>query len=66
VSDTEGKDFQVSPTQAIQLISLSVMLNEGDIFFRAHDADHSIAARRLITDVAQELALQIGNEESQP
>lgn len=57
--------FELSPSQAVQLMSLAQLLREGDLTIRGEQDEDVDAAYALITDVAQEIALQIPQNEEQ-
>ena len=51
--------FTLSPSQGVQLLSLAEMISAGDVDFRGYDLEDEKNARKLIADVAQEIALQV-------
>jgi hypothetical protein len=51
--------FEISPSQAVQLMSLAQLLREGDLVIRGDEDEDVEAAYALIADVAQEIALQV-------
>ena len=54
-------DFRLSPDQAVQIMAVSVMLRDGELHLTG---DESEKAEEAIIDAGQEIALQIGNLES--
>ena len=50
---------EISPSQAIHLMSLAQLLDEGDLVIRGDEDEDVEAAYALIADVAQEIALQV-------
>jgi hypothetical protein len=50
---------EISPSQAVQLMSLAQLLREGDLAIRGDEDEDVEAAYALIADVAQEIALQV-------
>jgi len=50
---------EISPSQAMQLMSLQQLLHEGDLVIRGDEDEDVEAAYALIADVAQEIALQV-------
>lgn len=54
------KDFLLSPDQAARLMALSEMLRDGVLSFRGDEQDDECAAKSLIIDIGQEIALQVG------
>lgn len=55
-------DFRISPAQALQVMAVSVMLKDGELQL---SGDESEKAEAALIDVGQEIALQIGNLESE-
>jgi hypothetical protein len=51
---------QIMRDQAVKLMSLAMMIREGEIDFRGHEEADCVAARELLADVAEECALQMG------
>ena len=51
--------FALSPSQGVQLLSLAAMICAGDVDFRGYGREDEENARKLIADVAQEIALQV-------
>lgn len=58
IGDDRG-NVRISPEQAVRLMVLSEMIKAGDIDFRAHESEDEEAARDLVADIAQEIALQV-------
>jgi hypothetical protein len=52
------RDFTISPSQGIQLLSIADLLKHGAIEIRG-DGEGPDNARKAIMDVAQEIALQV-------
>lgn len=52
--------YTLSPSQGIALMSLSEMLKAGDLAIHGDDDEAIEAANELLADVAQEIALQVG------
>jgi hypothetical protein len=56
----------LSPAQSVQLMSLAVLMRDGEITFHAEDSDAATTALALIMDVGQEIALQVRKDEPEP
>ena len=56
---------ELSPSQGVQLMSLAQLLREGDLAIRGEEDEDVEAAYALIADVAQEIALQVPQNEEQ-
>lgn len=54
---------QISPAQAVQLMSLAVLMKDGELLFRAEDSNMATAALQCIQDVGQEIALQVRKDD---
>lgn len=52
----EGPSCVLSPSQSVRLMSLGVLLRDGDLNITGELAQH---ARELLIDVSQEIALQM-------
>ena len=58
IGDERG-DVRISPDQAIKLMAIAEMLQEGGIDIRGYEEVDVNNARLAIADVAQEIALQV-------
>jgi len=56
---------ELSPSQAVQLMSLAQLLRDGDLAIRGDEDEDVTAAYALIADVAEEIALQVPQDEEQ-
>ena len=56
-----GEQYVLGPAHGRQLLALSVLLKDGELYFRGYDDGSAANARRLITDIGEEIALQIGD-----
>lgn len=54
-------DVRISPSQALQIMAISVMLRDGELEIIGNDPEHVEKAVEALTDTGQEIALQIGN-----
>lgn len=54
---------QISPAQAVQLMSLAVLMKDGELLFRAKNSEMATAALQCIQDVGQEIALQVRKDD---
>lgn len=55
---------EISPSQAVQLMALAQLLQEGYLTIHGYEDEDIGAAYALIADVAQEIALQVPQHES--
>lgn len=58
IGDSVGR-VTISPSQAIHLMALADVMRSGDLEIQGDDPDEVKAARDVILDVAQEVALQV-------
>lgn len=56
----------ISPSQAVQLMSLAVLVKDGELLLKSENNDMATAAFKLIQDVGQEIALQVKKDEPEP
>lgn len=56
--------FELSPSQGVQLMALAEMLRGQDLAIRGDEDEDIDAAYSLLSDVAQEIALQVGHEKN--
>lgn len=54
--------FELSPSQGVQLMALAEMLRDQDLAIRGDEDEDIEAAYSLLSDVAQEIALQVSHE----
>jgi hypothetical protein len=60
--DLTERSYTLSPSQGVALMCLSEMLKEGDLAIRGDDDEAVDSAVELLADVAQEIALQVGQD----
>jgi hypothetical protein len=59
----ETRDYLLSPSQAVRLLTLADMVSKGELTIRGHEEEDEQNALSLIADIGQELALQFGGGE---
>lgn len=57
---------KLSPSQSIQLMAIGVMLRDGGLELRGEDDSDVQNALDALTDISQEIALQMGGEPTHP
>lgn len=54
------RDILLSPSQAIRLMALCAMLQDGSLSFRGDEIDDERSATDALKDAGEEIALQFG------
>jgi len=60
MSEDQPETVEIMRDHAIKLMSLAMMIREGDIDFRGHEDEDCVLARALVAELAEECALHFG------